>query len=173
MLPIIGTLLSSGLGLLANVAKEKGGEWIKEKTGIDINKGSLSEEDIIALKKYELDHEEELQKIALENRKVDLEETKAYLADTGNARNMQVEALKQDDIFAKRFVYYYAIGITSVFIIYIFSITFSTIPESNIRFADTILGFLLGTVLSTIINFFYGSSKSSKEKTEALIKGGK
>jgi ABC-type nitrate/sulfonate/bicarbonate transport system permease component len=38
----------------------------------------------------------------------------------------------------------------------------------NVRFADTILGFLLGTVVATILNFFLGSSASSKEKTEVL-----
>jgi hypothetical protein len=37
-----------------------------------------------------------------------------------------------------------------------------------VRFADTILGFLLGTVVATIINFFLGSSAGSKEKTETL-----
>jgi hypothetical protein len=51
---------------------------------------------------------------------------------------------------------------------YIFFITFGTIQESNVRFADTILGFLLGTVVATIINFFLGSSAGSKEKTEAM-----
>lgn len=51
---------------------------------------------------------------------------------------------------------------------YIFVITMTDIPEKNIRFADTILGFLLGTVVSTVINYFYGSSQSSKDK-DALI----
>jgi hypothetical protein len=37
-----------------------------------------------------------------------------------------------------------------------------------VRFADTILGFMLGTVVATILNFFLGSSAGSKEKTEAL-----
>jgi len=29
---------------------------------------------------------------------------------------------------------------------------------------------LLGTAVATIISFFYGSSKSSKDKTDAMIK---
>ena len=53
-------------------------------------------------------------------------------------------------------------------VVYIFLITFTFIPEMNVRFADTILGFLLGTVVATILNFFLGSSASSKEKTEVL-----
>jgi hypothetical protein len=45
-----------------------------------------------------------------------------------------------------------------------------TIPAANVRFADTVLGFLLGTIIATIINYFYGSSKSSADKNE-FIKG--
>jgi hypothetical protein len=51
---------------------------------------------------------------------------------------------------------------------YIGFITFSVIPEQNVRFADTILGFILGTVVATMLNFWFGSSIGSKEKAEAL-----
>jgi ABC-type nitrate/sulfonate/bicarbonate transport system permease component len=65
-------------------------------------------------------------------------------------------------------VYYFA-AFWSVFaVVYIFAITFATIPQGNIRFADTIIGFLLGTVVATILNFFYGTSKSSQDKTDKM-----
>lgn len=47
---------------------------------------------------------------------------------------------------------------------YIGCVTFMDIPDNNTRFADTILGFLLGTVVSTVLNFWLGSSVGSKEK---------
>jgi uncharacterized membrane protein YgaE (UPF0421/DUF939 family) len=47
---------------------------------------------------------------------------------------------------------------------YVIAITLTDIPEKNIRFADTILGFLLGTIVSTIMGYFFGSSQSSKDK---------
>lgn len=47
---------------------------------------------------------------------------------------------------------------------YIACVTFMHIPEANVRFADTILGFLLGTVVATVLNFWLGSSAGSKEK---------
>jgi uncharacterized membrane protein len=81
---------------------------------------------------------------------------------------MQVAALQQDDKFAKRYVMYLATFWSVTAVVYIFLITFTFIPEMNVRFADTILGFLLGTVVATILNFFLGSSASSKEKTEVL-----
>ena len=65
---------------------------------------------------------------------------------------------------AKRFVYYLA-GFWSIFTCtYIALISVAPIPDKNIRFVDTILGFLLGTVVATIIQFFLGSSVGSKAK---------
>lgn len=92
------------------------------------------------------------------------QEAERILADRKDARAMQVAALQQDDPFAKRFVYYFA-SVWSVFtMIYILVITLGTIPPDNQRFADTILGFMLGTLIATIINFFFGSSRQSHLK---------
>lgn len=87
-----------------------------------------------------------------------------FLADKKNAREMQNNALKQDDEFSKRFVYYFAIGWSIFAMLYLSGITFFSLPEESTRFADTILGFLLGTIISGIIQFFYGSSQGSKDK---------
>lgn len=103
---------------------------------------------------------EEQKATALDLLKHDLENTK-------DARNMQIEALRQDDIFSKRFVYYLASFWSFVSALYIFLATFTTIV--NERISDTILGFLLGTIIATIINFFFGSSQSSKNKTEQML----
>jgi len=185
MIPILGALIGglmkNGLGLLANVAKKKGKEFIEERTGISLDDtDNLTEEQLLKLKQYEMDHEEELLKIAIEDKKLSIEEQKMFLGDVQDARGMQKQALTgQGDLFSKRFVYYYAAFTTIFTFIYIFWITFGTIPTANIRFADTILGFLIGSIISVIINFFYGSSEGSKEKSEELkdsiaskIKGG-
>jgi purine-cytosine permease-like protein len=81
---------------------------------------------------------------------------------------MQVAALEQTDLFSKRFVYYLAIFWSVAAAIYIGFITFGTIPEDNIRFADTILGFLLGTIVGQIVAFFFGSSSSSQNKDSVI-----
>jgi uncharacterized membrane protein YwzB len=49
---------------------------------------------------------------------------------------------------------------------YIGFITFGEIPESNIRFADTILGFVLGTMVASMFQFLLGSSLGSRKKDE-------
>ena len=106
-------------------------------------------------------------------RELDMEYAKMHLENVKSARDMQNNALNQSDIFSKRFVYYFASFWSLCSVAYIAAITFATIPVQNIRFADTILGFLLGTVVATILNFFYGTSKSSQDKTDKLAEMGR
>jgi hypothetical protein len=98
--------------------------------------------------------------------KAELEFYKIDAEDRANARNMQIVALGQEDKFSKRFVYYMAIFWSVVGGTYLFLVTFADI--ANPQHANTIIGFLLGTIVSTIINFFFGSSKGSKDKTNLL-----
>lgn len=70
------------------------------------------------------------------------------------------------DKFSKRFLYWLAASSLLLGFTYIFVITFLTIPEQNQRFADTILGVVIATIITTIYNFFFGSSKGSKDKDE-------
>ena len=52
---------------------------------------------------------------------------------------------------------------------YVFGVTFYPVPESNVDNVKTILGFVLGTIVATVINYFFGSSKGSEEKTNLLV----
>jgi len=72
-------------------------------------------------------------------------------------------------LFNRRFLAWFAVGLCSVAMLYVAAITFAPIPPANLRYADTVLGFILGTVMSTPIGFFYGSSKSTQSTTQALI----
>ena len=75
-----------------------------------------------------------------------------------------------NDKTAKHFIYYFAWFWSITSVIYFFCVTFAPLPEGGRDFANIILGFLLGTAVATIISFFYGSSKSSKDKTDAMMK---
>ena len=83
---------------------------------------------------------------------------------------MQETALNQEDKFAKHFIYWFAWFWSVGSMAYFFAITFGTVPASGKDFGNIILGFLLGTAVATIISFFYGSSKSSKDKTDTMSK---
>ena len=130
---------------------------VKALTGIDLESKELTAED----KQKIMDSQIEIMKIDFEKLKLDYQ-------NTNDARDMQKVALQQDDNFSKRFVYYLATFWSFVCVIYIFFITFGNIPQDNVRFADTILGFLLGTIIATIINFFLGSSKGSADKQDII-----
>ncbi|NRA61198.1 MAG: hypothetical protein HRU25_09895 [Psychrobium sp.] len=103
-------------------------------------------------------------KMALLNNEQELK-TLAFM-NTKDARLMQMKALEQDDQFSKHFVYYLAIFWSIFAVVYIACITFLTIPEESVRFADTILGFLLGTVIATMLNYFWGSNNSNEKRTD-------
>jgi hypothetical protein len=150
---IVSSLIQNNLPKVAQAVMNKGLDYVQEKTGIEL-KPDMSAEEVKALREAAQKHEEF--KIEQANK------------NTADARAMQVAALQQDDKFAKRYVMYLATFWSVTAVVYIFLITFTFIPEMNVRFADTILGFLLGTVVATILNFFLGSSASSKEKTEVL-----
>jgi len=109
---------------------------------------------------------QKLQELELEYAKLDNE-------DRASARAMQIAALQQDDWLAKNFIYIFT-AVWSIFaMVYFAFVTFGTVAESGIRMADTILGVLIGTVLTGFFNFFFGSSKGSKDKSDALIRGAK
>lgn len=88
--------------------------------------------------------------------------------DRQSARDLQKAALAQDDVFSKRFVYYFAAAWSAFAMAYLVAITFAAIPAGSQRFADTILGVLLGTIIPIIIAYFYGSSRSSQGKDNAM-----
>lgn len=168
--PVLATLAQNGFGLLVNAITEKGKEVIEDKLGIKIpdDATKLTPELLQQLKIKEMEHEEFLIEASIKKQETDMKQEAMYLQDTQNARSMQMEALKQDDVYSKRYVYHLATFSLLITALYIFWITFGTIPDDNVRFADTILGFLLGTVVSTIMNFFYGTSKGSSDKNTTI-----
>lgn len=101
----------------------------------------------------------------------DADLTKAFLIDVQSARSMQVAALQQDDTFSKRFVYIFAAGWSLFTMLYVTGITFwpplSDAGKSN---SATVLGFLLGTAVSMIFAYFFGSNKASQVKDATISK---
>lgn len=159
---LVTSLVSNGLNILGSAVIAKGKEAIEDKLDIKLPEdGNLSSEQLSILKEKELEHEQ-----WLTEQSVKLDEI--YLRDRQDARDMQKSALAQQDMFSKRFIYYFSIFWSLSAVLYIGFITFGTVPEQSVRFADTILGFILGTVIAAIINFFYGSSRSSQKKDDVI-----
>ena len=165
--PIVGTALGGPAGGAVGsiIAKALGVEDNADAVGMAVKADPSL---IVRIKELEFEAHKLDVEAKQKEKQAELDEVNAYLADVQNARNMQVEALKQEDVFSKRYVYYLASFWSIVAMIYIFMITFMTIPEANVRFADTVLGFLLGTIIATVIQYFLGSSKGSADKTAQI-----
>ena len=112
--------------------------------------------------------DDERNKAEIEMQRIDADLDKAYLADTDSARKMQVAALQQDDLFSKRFVYYFSIVWSLFAMAFMAAATLMDIPDKNASTVSTILGFLLGTAVASIFNFFLGTSKSSQAKDATI-----
>jgi hypothetical protein len=155
MLPIVASivsnLISNGLPKVADAVLDKGVEAVEQKLGLKLKpEGEATPEDNAKLKEAAMKHEEFMAEMDLKNMQ--------------GARDMQLKAMESDDPLVRRFVYYF-IGFWSVLAAcYIGFITFGEIPADNIRFADTILGFVLGTMVASMFQFLLGSSIGSRNK---------
>ena len=76
MMSIIQTLLSNGLGLVANAVMAKGQAFVEDKLGVKIAP-NMSPEQVAELKIKEMEHEEELMRLKLEENKLNIEAFKA------------------------------------------------------------------------------------------------
>jgi uncharacterized membrane protein YccC len=112
----------------------------------------MTDEDTKSLQEAAMKHEEFMAEIDLKNME--------------GARDMQLAAMQSDDPLVRRFVYYFITFWSILAASYIGAITFGEIPEQNVRFADTILGFVLGTMVAAMFQFLLGSSLGSRKKDE-------
>ena len=79
MMPLIQTLLTNGLGLVANAVMAKGKEFVEDKLGVKLA-ADMPPEQIAQIKIAEMEHEEELMKLRLEENKLNIEAFKAEAA---------------------------------------------------------------------------------------------
>ena len=162
---IVSGLLANNLPKVAQAVVDKGLNYVEDKLGVKIQPepdNSLSPELVAQIKLAAIKHEEF--KMEQETKRIELTHK-----NTADARDMQKEALRQNDWFAKNFVYLLASFWSIATAAYIAAITFATVPQGNARVVDTITGFLLGTLIATVINYFFGSSNSSSEKNKIMV----
>lgn len=179
---IAPALAKQGLDLLSGIFRgaatqgaQQVAELIEEKTGIDINDvadNKITDDQWGELKEFELQYQSTLLQYRQQSDANDLERERMLHADRAGARAMHIAELGSDDIFAKRFIYFYASALTLLTFAFIFYAAFvHQYTEANkdaSRIIDTVLGFLLGVTLSAIIQYFFGSSAGSKSKEEKI-----
>lgn len=170
LLPIIQPLLSNGLNLVANAVMAKGKKVVEDKLGVEL-KPDMSPEDIMALKTAEMEHEEELLRLRIEENKLDLAELEMRLKDTDSARDREVSIATSDKapLLNKIVTPVLALSILLLTFVLFGVVMFDNSPVEATR--KDILIYVLGVlsaIASQIVSYYFGSSQSSKDKTDAL-----
>jgi hypothetical protein len=160
MLPILASivsgLISNNLPKVADAVLEKGVDYVQDKLGVELKPESeLTPADVEKIRAESMKHEEFMAELDEKSRQ--------------RATDMQIRAMDSSDPFVRRFIYYFAWFWAIISVSYFFGVTFIGVADQGGRdFANTILGFLLGTAVSGLLQFFYGSSKSSQDKTKSM-----
>ena len=73
----------------------KGKDWVEDKTGVKLD-GPLSDADATKLRQYEMDHEEELLRLRIEEKKLGIDELTVMLKAAANEDNNVSDRWKAD-----------------------------------------------------------------------------
>jgi hypothetical protein len=167
---IITPLLGNGLNLVANAVLAKGKKVVEEKLGVEL-KPDMSPEDLAKIQIAQMEHEEELLKLRLEEDKLDLAELEMLLKDTNDARVRETQIVTSDKapLLNKLITPILALGLLGITFTLFGIVLFQASPIDPSR--KDILIYILGVlsaVATQVVSYYFGSSQSSKDKTEAL-----
>ena len=152
MIPaLLAPLLAQGLSLVGNAVLAKGKEWVEDKTGVKLDGTPLSEADTVRLKQFELEHEEELLRLRIEDKRLDL-------ADVQSARDMNTRVNESANAtwLAKNVP-----AILALLVITVGFVLLGTTKDADVRTA--VVG-----LMTLVLGFYFGSSSSNKSKDEII-----
>ncbi len=167
---ILTPLLGNGLNLVANAVMAKGKDYVEKKLGVEL-KPDMSSEDLARVQIAQMEHEEELLKLRLEEDKLDLAELEMRLKDTNDARVRETQIVTSDKapLLNKIITPILALGLLGITFTLFGIVLFQASPIDPSR--KDILIYILGVlsaVATQVVSYYFGSSQSSKDKTEAL-----
>ena len=161
--PVLGNAILPGIGGVA-------GSLLAEVLGVDneaeaINTAlqNATPEQIEKIKKLEYEHREKLISLGIE-------QDKFYLADVQSARNREVDVVKATGSKDVN-LYVLAWVIMGGFLGLILALIFFQFSYGKVLQSDPLITLLLGSLATDagmVVGYFFGSSKSSADKTEAL-----
>jgi len=115
------------------------------------------------------------QSFKLENKRLDLQEQELYVGDVKSARAEQsrVQESENASMLAKNIQPVLAIVVTLATLGLFYTVMFKGIPKDG---DQNIIMFVLGSLsaaFTMVLGYFFGSTKSSAEKTQLIAKGRK
>lgn len=161
--PLLATLASNGLGLIADAVKAKGKDVVEKALGVNLEESVKSEAGLIELQKLQVQQEKQLQDFALAKGEQELRGTELAHKNTDSARQMNARIQESANAgrLAKTAPYILDFVIVGSTIALAALLFFKAIPLENKELAYTALGSLL-TLCVTVVNFHRGSSAGSK-----------
>lgn len=147
---LLAPLLAQGLSLIGNAVMAKGKEWVEDKTGVKLDE-PLTEENLLKLRQYEMDHQEELTKLRIEDKRLDL-------ADVQSARDMNTRINESANAtwLSKNVPALLALAVVTCGFLLL-----ATTQEADVRTA--VVG-----LMTLVLGFYFGSSASSKLKDDTI-----
>lgn len=147
---LIAPLLAQGLSLIGNAVMAKGKEWVEERTGVKIQP-NMPDEDLLRLRQYEMDHEEELLKLRIEDKRLDL-------ADVQGARDMNTRINESANAtwLSKNIP-----AVLALIVIVVGFLLLGTTKDADVRTA--VVG-----LMTLVLGFYFGSTSSSKSKDDVI-----
>ena len=167
---ILTPLLGNGLNLVANAVMAKGKDYVEKKLGVEL-KPDMSSEDLAKIQIAQMEHEEELLRLRIEEDKLDLAELEMRLKDTNDARVRETQIVTSDKapLLNKLITPILALGLLGITFTLFGIVLFQASPIDPSR--KDILIYILGVlsaVATQVVSYYFGSSQSSKDKTEVL-----
>ena len=150
MIPIVAGLLAQGLNLVGNAVLAKGKEWVEEKTGVKIEP-DMTPEALAKLKQFELEHEEELQRLQLEVNRLTYEDTKS-----ARGMNTRINESAKATWLSKNVP-----AILALVVIIGGGIVLTTTSQADVRAA--VVG-----LMTLVLGFYFGTSSSSRNKDATI-----
>jgi hypothetical protein len=147
---LIAPLLAQGLSLIGNAVMAKGKEWVEEKTGVNLDQ-PLSAEDTLKLRQFEMDHEEELLRLRIEDKRLDL-------ADVQGARDMNTRINESANAtwLSKNIP-----AILALIVIVVGFILLGVTRDADVRTA--VVG-----LMTLVLGFYFGSTSTSRSKDDTI-----
>lgn len=178
MIPLLGVLANAGLSFVTELVRDKGeilvSEGVKKLTGIDLSKKQeLTPDEIAKINSYKL----ELQKLDFEKLKLELYKKKENNRHDETIYTTAHETYRinndMSDRIAEQIIKF---NLPVIFLLVIVNIIIVHNFKDNptlIAIVSNIIGVAMGHLFNerqAIVNFFFGSSIGSKQKTDKMLK---
>lgn len=159
--PVLGNAIVPGVGGVAGTLLAGVLGVSNDPEVIDAALGNIKPEQVVELKKVEMQHKERLLELGTEN-------DKAHLADIQSARSREIELTKAT---GKRDLNLYILAWVVVlgFFILCGLLMKITLPEGQNPVIFMLFG-ALATGFGQVLQYFFGSSKGSADKTALMAK---